>query len=205
MTAETIPSVVESVEPPASAPKMTVREYLKFERTSTVRHEYVDGEIFAMSGETLDHNRIAGAVFVQLESAFAGRGCEAFFDNVRVRVNPTQYRYPDVAALCAEPLLTDENPPAILNSSLIVEVLSPSTERLDREDKFSEYRQMESVIDYVLIAQDRVEATHFARQSPSQWIVTIHTSLDAQVVLESVGVTLTLAEMYRRTALAAAI
>jgi Uma2 family endonuclease len=203
-TVQTIAPVEEPVveETPAPTPKMTVREYLELERASRVRHEYVDGEIFAMSGETPDHNRIARNTVVLLENAFTGRPCESFIENVRVRVNPTQYRYPDLSALCGGAEFTDENPPALLNPSLVVEVLSPSTERLDREDKFSEYRRMESVIDYLLIAQDRMEATQFARQSASQWLVTIHTAPDARIVLESVGVTLTLAELYRKTPLA---
>jgi Uma2 family endonuclease len=202
MTAETVAPIVEPEAGETPAPKMTVQEYLDFERAATVRHEYVDGEIYAMSGESPDHNRIARNAVVLLETLFADRPCEAFIENVRVRVNPTKYRYPDIAALCGDLQLTDENPPALLNPALVVEVLSTSTERVDREDKFSEYRQMDSVIDYVLIAQEWVEATHYARQSASQWLVTIHRTLDSQIVLESIGATLTLGDLYRKTPLA---
>jgi Uma2 family endonuclease len=180
---------------------MSVPEYLEMERASEVRHEYIDGELLGMAGGSPTHNRLARNLVHLLESAFGGGPCESFVENMRVRVNPTQYRYPDVSALCGDAQFTDENPPALLNPSLIIEILSPSTERTDREDKFLEYRQMDSLVDYLLVEQDRVLVTHFARQSPAQWLLTIYTSLDATLALESVGVSITLSQLYRKTPL----
>lgn len=204
MTAQTVanPKVPSMPAPPPSAPKVSVSEYLEMERHSLERHEYVDGEIVAIACASPMHNRLTTNTLVFLENAFGSRTCDAFSGNLRIRVSPTQYRYSDVAALCGEASFTDENPAALLNPGIIVEVLSSSTARNDRSDKFSEYRQMESLTDYLLVSQDRVDATHFGRHSPTRWIVTIHRSLDESVSLESVGVSVTPAAIYRKTSLA---
>ncbi len=120
--------------------KATVQAYLAQERQSDVRREYVDGEILAMAGETPTHNRLAGNVYLALENAFAARDCAAYCVGVRLRVTPTQYRYPDVMALCEAARFDDENPPALLNPAVVFEILSPSTQGQDRGDKFLEYR-----------------------------------------------------------------
>lgn len=131
MSAHSIP------EPPVSfaLPKVSVREYLSRERLSEKRHEYVDGEIIAMSGETPAHNQIAGNLYRQLGNRFEERPCEVYFETVKARVMPTQYRYPDVMALCGEARFDAEHPPSLLNPSVIVEVLSPSTESFDSQWK----------------------------------------------------------------------
>lgn len=121
---------------PSSDGKASVREYLEQERHADVRHEYVDGEILAMAGETPAHNRIARNICIALEQAFGERSCESFIENIRVRVTPTQYRYPDVVAVCGESQFDNEHPPSLLNPMVIFEVLSPSTEGYDRDEKF---------------------------------------------------------------------
>lgn len=192
------PSSLNRVAQPSSRPKVSVQEYLEMERKSEVRHEYVDGVILAMSGETPTHNRIAGNVYRKFGNDFEERPCEAYIEGVRVRVTPTQYRYPDVAALCGDAQFDDTNPPALLNPSVIVEVLSPSTEKFDREEKFLEYRQIAGLTDYVLIAQDEILAIHYARQSPHQWALTEYTALEDTLHFASLEVTLSLADIYRK-------
>ena len=203
MSTESVPApgvAATAVPGPHAA---TVQEYFALERTSDARHEYVDGEILAMAGETPTHNRIARNICVCLENAFGTRSCESFIENIRTRVSPSQYRYPDIAALCGEALFDEGKPPTLLNPAVIVEVLSPSTEVADRGEKFNEYRQLETLTDYILVAQDRIEVAHYARQSERQWTVTIYVELQDRLVLPSLEVTLTLADVYRKTALAA--
>ena len=204
MSSETIPAPPAAPAPETNIqPKATVQEYFALERTSDVRHEYVDGEILAMAGETPTHNVIAGNLYYRLRVAFETRQCDAYIENVRTRVSPTQYRYPDIAALCGEARFDQEKPPSLLNPQVIFEVLSPSTEGSDRDEKFTEYQQLSAVTDYILVAQDRVEVTHYTRQSARQWMVIIYVDLSDVLSLRSLEVSLTVADVYRKTALAA--
>ena len=205
MSSEAIPNTAEaSATGTTAARKATVQEYFELERASEVRHEYIDGEIVAMAGETPIHNVIAGNVYYRFRSAFEIRQCEVYIEGVRTRVSPTRYRYPDIVALCGEAKFDEDKPPLLLNPQVIVEVLSASTESTDRENKFDEYRQLETLTDYVLVAQDRVEVTHYARQSARQWLVTIYVEPNAALSFPSLEVSLTVADVYRKTALAAA-
>jgi Uma2 family endonuclease len=172
------------------------------ERRSEVRHEYVNGEIRAMSGEKPVHNRVAGNIYFRLETAFGDRPCAAYFEGIRLRVTPTQYRYPDVTALCGDAQFDDENPQALLNPTLIVEVLSPSTEAFDRNEKFVEYWQIPSLTDYVLVAQDQYLVIHYARQSPTQWLLTVYTALTDTLTFASLDVSMSLSDVYRKITLA---
>ncbi|HLK55493.1 MAG TPA: Uma2 family endonuclease [Chthonomonadaceae bacterium] len=192
------PSSLLATQQSSDASKVTVQEYLERERTSDSRHEYVDGEILAMAGETPEHNRIAGNIYRKLGNAFEERPCETFIENIRVWVTPTQYRYPDVVALCGEAQFDNERPPSLLNPSVIIEVLSPSTERFDRDEKFVEYRQLETVTDYVLVAQDEILVVHYTRVSPNQWTVIVYTSLTDTLTFTTLEVSLGLADIYRK-------
>ncbi len=168
------------------------------ERTAGVRHEYVDGEILAMAGESPAHNRVAGNIYRLLGNIFEERECEVFIENVRLRVTPTQYRYPDVVALCGEAQFDDTKPPSLLNPSVIFEVLSPSTEGFDRDEKFMEYRQIAGLTDYLLVAQDAALVIHYARQSPNQWTLTEYTALTDALSLPALEVALPLSDIYRK-------
>jgi len=198
MSTESVPEPgVSATDAPVNR-LATLQDYFALERTSDTRHEYVDGEIWAMAGETPAHNRIAGNIYVALETAFGTRPCVSFIENIRTRVTSSRYRYPDIAALCGEAQFDQERPPSLLNPSVIFEVLSPSTEDNDRGEKFNEYRQLETLSDYLLIAQDKIEVAHYARQSARQWMVTIYGELEDKLVLSSLEVTLTLADVYRK-------
>lgn len=199
MSSETIPPLpTVPISPQPDKPLMSVAEYLAMERKSDVRHEYLDGEIRAMSGETPQHNRVAGNVYLKFEIAFGVRPCTSYMEGVRVRVTPTQYRYPDVVALCGEERFDGENPPALVNPSVIVEVLSPSTHKFDREEKFIEYRKIVELTDYLLIEQDQVLVVHYARQGPTQWIINEYMTSSDTVVLRSLEISITLEEIYRK-------
>ena len=159
-------------------------------------------EIRAMSGETAPHNRIALNVSALLDRAFEDRECEVYIENIKARVSPNQYRYPDVVAVCGSAQFDNDNPPALLNPMVIVEVLSPSTQGIDRGEKWDEYRVLPTLTDYVLVAQDRIFVTHYARQSATQWIVTDYSAQTDTLTLTSVDVIMTLAEIYRKVTFA---
>ena len=179
-------------------PKVSLQEYFALERTSNIRHEYVDGEIRAMAGETPNHNRIARNLCVRLQIAFEGKPCESFIENIRVQVTPTRYRYPDITALCGDAHFDEQNPPSLLNPAVVIEVLSPSTANVDSGAKFDEFRQLQTVQDYLLVAQDQILVTHYSRLSEGRWLVTICNRFEDVLTLNSVEVSLTLSDVYRQ-------
>ena len=152
--------------------QVSVEEYLAFERQSETRNEYYAGEIFAMAGASRNHNVISGNVFAEIRSAFADQACEVYQSDMRVKASPSGlYTYPDVVATCASPEFEDDELDTLLNPQVIFEVLSRSTENYDRGEKFELYRGIDSLADYVLIAQDRLHVEHYQRQGDGRWIL----------------------------------
>lgn len=128
------------------------------ERQSDIRHEYLNGEVFAMTSGSLGHNGIVSNLAGIFYNELRGRPCEAFVADLRLRVTATGlYTYPDLVVVCGEPQLADAHLDTLLNPTLIVEVLSPSTEATDRGRKFAHYRTIESLAEVVLVSQERVQ------------------------------------------------
>jgi Uma2 family endonuclease len=176
----------------------TPEEYLALERKATTRSEYVNGEIYAMAGASREHNYIAGDLFGELRTQLRGRGCALFMSDMRIRVNPTGlYTYPDVVVACGQPRFDDAQVDVLLNPTVIAEVLSPSTEAYDRGAKFAHYRYLESLQEYVLIAQDRMWIEHFARMG-KQWLLTVFNRPGEVVLLPSIECAVPLSEIYAR-------
>ncbi len=149
---------------------MTPEEYLTFERASGEKHQYVDGEIFAMSGGTREHSLLGHNVGVELGTALLDRPCEVHGSDLKIKSASGKYHYADAFVLCGSPVFEDEARDVVLNPKVIVEVLSPSTERYDRGDKFAAYREIASFMDYVLVSQAAVLVEHFHRQADGTWL-----------------------------------
>ena len=194
------PAVSQTAAP--DPPQVSVQEYFEIDRNSDIRYEYVEGKLIPMPGTTPKHNRVSINFTTYFDSAFAERDCEVYVESIRLRVSADHYRYPDVIAVCGEARFDEENPPCLLNPGVIIEVLSPSTQAIDRGDKLAEYRQMPSLTDYVMVAQDRVFVTHCVRLSPTEWKLTDYSALKDTLKFESLGVTMTLQQIYRKTPLA---
>ncbi|ETW98231.1 MAG: hypothetical protein ETSY1_19650 [Candidatus Entotheonella factor] len=177
---------------------MSPAEYLAFERAQTdVRHEYLNGEIVAMSGASLAHNIIVSNLVISLGIQMRGRPCNVFASDMRVKIPATGlYTYPDITALCGEPELEDDIADTLLNPQVIVEVLSPSTEAYDRGAKFAHYQSIASLQAYVLVAQDRTRIEIFLRRENGDWLYTVAEGLEATVRLETIGCELTLSDVY---------
>jgi len=184
----------------------TPGEYLAFERAqSDAKHEYLDGRIIpmvetiqGMAGASLAHNRIVSNLVISLGTQMRGRPCDVFSSDMRIHIPITGlYTYPDIAALCDEPRFEDDQLDVLLNPSIIIEVLSPSTEAYDRGAKFDHYRSIETLQAYMLIAQDRAHVEQFERQG-SGWLLTVTKGLEASVRLEAIGCELALADVYER-------
>ena len=183
----------------------TPEEYQLLEDRAEYKSQYVDGEIFAMAGAEPEHVIITTSIAAALYARFRGRPCNVFTTDIRVRVEPGGlWTYPDVVALCGEPKFDRTNAPAtLLNPQVIFEVLSPSTASFDRGDKFTRYRLLESLTDYVLIAVDRMSVEHHTRQENGGWQLTQHHRPEQTLPLASVDCELPLAEIYERVSLPA--
>jgi Uma2 family endonuclease len=177
-------------------------EYLRREREAEERHEYDNGRIYAMAGESPNHSRICINAARETSAKLKGKSCEAFSPNMKVCINAAgKFFYPDLSIVCGEARYHDRERDALLNPKVIMEVLSPSSEKRDRSVKFLAYQQIESLTDYLLVSQDRLLVEHFARQDSGQWLYTVYTDLSASVHLSSIGCDLPLAEIYDRVVL----
>ncbi|MHB2017585.1 MAG: Uma2 family endonuclease [Candidatus Xenobia bacterium] len=182
--------------------RLSPQEYLELERKASTRSEYYNGRMYAMAGGSEAHNLIVGNVVRELGNAFKGRPCKVYPSDMRAKAVVTGlYTYPDVSALCQPARFEDESRDTLLNPALIVEVLSESTEAYDRGEKFEHYRRIESVTDYVLIAQDRVHVEHFVRQGSGQWLLTEWSELQAFLKLPNLECQLLLSDIYDRVEL----
>jgi Uma2 family endonuclease len=192
---------------PAREPyRFTVEEYLAFERTAEERHEYLDGLIYAMAGESPNHGRISMNLSISLGSQLRGSPCEAFSKDTKVRCGPYRadtraglYAYPDLVIVCGAMQFHDQVQDVLLNPTVILEVLSPSTAAFDQGEKFRRYRDwLPTLTDYVLVAQDRPVIDHYQRTMPGRWALAILEGLDAHLSLPSIGCMVPLADVYER-------
>jgi Uma2 family endonuclease len=175
---------------------MSYEEYVNWESTQEMRHEYCDGEVIAMAGGTLKHNRISGNVFKFLDDALADRPCEVYINDVKVQVQPRRkYFYPDVVVTCDERDRQESN--FVTFPCLIIEVLSPSTESFDRGFKFSQYRKFETLQEYVLVQVDQPIVEVFQRNEQGQWVF-FEYGLSDRLFLKSVNVEVSVSDLYRQ-------
>lgn len=172
-------------------------EYLALERRSAEKHEYLAGEVFAMTGASRAHNLIVTNLVRELGQQLKRRPCQVFASDMRVKVSASGlYTYPDVVVVCGEARFEDEQVDTLLNPTLIVEVLSDSTEAYDRGEKFEHYRKLPSLAEYLLVAQDRPHLDQFVRQADAQWLLAEWHGRDATVRVPSVDAVLALDEVY---------
>lgn len=176
--------------------KMTAAEYLAFERGSDIKHEYIDGHIYAMAGGTREHTLITGNTFASLHSQRKGRSCEVYHSEMRVRVSSIKYVYPDVTISCSTPEFADDAKRVLLNPDIVIEVLSPSTEAFDRGDKFQYYRSIPSIQHYLLISQDKPRIEGYQRQKSGLWTFKDAIGLDSNFKIEVLNFTLNLLDIY---------
>ncbi len=197
---------------PAVQTRLTPKEYIAFERKALpdgeiIRYEYINGELIAMAGASRAHNLITGNIFGELRTQLRSSGCETYANEMRVSTpTTTSYFYPEVVVVCEEPRFEDDVFDILLNPIILVEVLSPSTEVYDRREKFAHYRQLPSLQEYVLVAQDKVLVEHYRRQENQgnasigrqDWIFTDFQELEEILPLTSIQCELPLQEIYER-------
>jgi Uma2 family endonuclease len=178
---------------------LTPEQYLEIERKAEFKSEYYQGEMFAMSGARLAHIQIVANAMRELGSRLGDGPCQPLSNDMRVCVKPVGlYTYPDIVIVCGEPSFIDNEFDTLLNPTVIIEVLSDSTEVFDRNKKFELYGSLESLAEYVMISSRRVRVERYTRQPDGTWNYGDKTSLEDTVDLKSVDCHLPLAGLYKR-------
>ena len=196
---------------PKSHARHTVEEYLALDRACEERHEYVDGEILAMAGESPEHGAICTNLVAELRNQLKGTRCQVFSKDLKVRsgslpLKPRStkglFSYPDVVIVCGEPQFFDEHRDVLVNPALIIEVLSPTTEAFDRGEKFRRYRSFNpSLTDYIVVAQQLPSIEHFKRNAEGLWFIAASVQeMAGNVEVASIDCSLRLDEVYDRVA-----
>lgn len=181
--------------------RFTPDQYLAMERAAQYKSEYIDGEIIAMAGASEPHNLIVTNIVIELGVQLRGRPCRIYTSDMRVDVRESGlYAYPDVIALC-EPILSDDQQDNLRNPTVIIEVLSKSTEPYDRGKKFMKYRRIESLLEYVLVAQDKTQVEHYVRQPNGGWLLSESTTLGGEIYLSSIDSHLKLSAIYDKVSI----
>ena len=187
-------------------PLYSAEEYLEFERQAEERHEYLDGFIYAMAGESPLHADISANLVGLLHEQLRDSPCRVRTKDTKVRSGPTQRRimkglfsYPDVVVICGEPQYHDEHRDVVINPTVIIEVLSESTEARDRGVKFHRYQTWSPTLtDYVLVSQAAPLIEHFERQADGSWSYHVYQGLDESLTIKSINCTLKLSDVYAR-------
>jgi Uma2 family endonuclease len=176
---------------------LSPQEYLARERQADFRSEFYRGEMFAMSGASWEHTLIKDNLAREAGNQLKNGPCRALTSDLRVKVNATGlYTYPDIVVVCEEPRFEDKVQDTLLNPRAIVEVLSDSTEKYDRGTKFGHYRQVPSIQEYVLVAQDRPLVERYIRQPDDSWLLTAFTDLDQTFAFGTIPARVSLADIY---------
>ena len=188
--------------------RYTIEEYLVMERASEERHEYLDGDVYAMAGESPEHSAICMNLYGSLWPQLRDTPCQVFAKDTKVRSGRLPlpghamqglFSYPDLVGVCGAMQFHDQVRDVLLNPSLIIEVLSPSTEAFDRGEKFRRYRTwLPTLQDYLLVVQDKPLIDHYHRVEENRWELVPREGLEASLHLESVHCTLRLADVYDR-------
>jgi len=179
--------------------RLTPEEYLEIERQAEYKSEYFNGEMLAFAGASREHNTIVINLILKLAPQLRKRNCEIYSNDMRVKVNATGlYTYPDVVVVCGKPQFEDEEQDILLNPIVIVEVLSPSTEGYDRGTKFEHYRTIDSLSDYLLVAQDKIHVEYYVRQSDRFWLFSEYKSAKDKFQIESIGCEASVEEIYEK-------
>jgi Uma2 family endonuclease len=178
--------------------RITPQEYLIRERQASIKSEFYQGEIFATGGGSANHSLIAANLVREAGNALKDKPCTVFNSDLRVQVQATGlYTYPDATIVCGEQIFDDDHRDTLLNPTVIIEVLSDSTEKYDRGKKSNHYRQIASLKELILIAQDRPQVERFTRQPNGDWLFHEQKELSAEFELKSLGISVAMSELYR--------
>ncbi len=173
------------------------KEYLDAERLALEKHEYYKGEVFAMSGASIPHNRIFANAFSEIGTKLKGKKCQPFGSDLRIHIpKNTLFTYPDISIICGEIETTDDKFDTITNPSVIIEILSSSTRNYDKGEKFTLYREIDSLQEYILIDSERILVEKFIRNSDNSWQLTEYKSIELSFSIATVALEMQLLDIY---------
>ena len=176
---------------------ITAEDYLAVERLALDKHEYFRGEIFAMSGASIPHNIVASNLLAELGTKLKGKKCRAFGSDLRIHIpKNTLYTYPDISIICGEIETIDDAFDTAKNPSVLIEILSKSTRDYDKGGKFTLYRDIDTLKEYILVDTEKVCIEKFTRNPDNSWLLTEYKSLEGSFTIAAVDVTLQLADVY---------
>ncbi len=185
-----------------SKKKYTIEEYLEMENAATEKHEYYQGEIFAMSGTKMPHNRIASNTLIGFGKKLTGKPCKPYGSDLRIHIEKnTLFTYPDISIICGEVITLNNDDWNVLNPVVIIEILSPSTKNYDRGEKFKLYRDIATLKEYILIDSESISIESFYINEHGNWELKEYKSINETVYLQAIQTSLELREIYEGTTL----
>ena len=183
---------------PSRKHRWTAEEYLAFERQSPTRHELIDGEIYDMAGASLEHNTINANVVMTLGVQLRGQACRVLSSDMRVKLGKANYSYPDIVVVCGKPEFEDKTADTLINPTVVFLILSPTTERYDRGEKFQHYRALSALQAYILVSQDAPRLEVYTRQPDGGWALAEYVGLDQRLTIPAIGCDVALTDVYDR-------
>jgi len=182
--------------------KMSVTEYLEMENASLEKHEYYEGEVFAMSGAKVKHVKITDNILTILKQKLKGKSCQPFGSDLRIHVEAnTLFTYPDISIICGDILTLNNDDYNVLNPAVLIEVLSPSTKNYDRGEKFKLYRDIPTLKEYVLVDSESIHVEIFRLNSNRHWELEEYNKDADSILIQAIDTSLSLAEIYEGTKL----
>ncbi len=176
---------------------ITEESFLEFERLATEKHEYFKGKVFAMSGASIPHNKIFSNTFGELSYKLKGKKCQPFGSDLRIHIpRNTLFTYPDISIIYGEIETTDDKFDTITNPTVIFEILSPSTRDYDIGKKFTLYRDIESLKEYILIDSEKIGVTKYYKNPDNSWLMTEYKTIESSFQIQTVDLELKLADVY---------
>lgn len=184
-------------EPISKYNYISTEEYLEMERGATEKHEYYQGEIFALSGASIKHNEIFSNLFGEIAPQLKGKSCKPYGSDLRIHIpKNTLYTYPDISIICGEIKLTDDTFDTASNPSVIIEIFSRSTRNYDRPEKFSLYRDIDTLQEYILIDSQKTHIERYFRSNNNTWQLMDYYSQEDNLIISAVNISISLKDIY---------
>ena len=183
--------------------KYTIEEYLELESASDIKHEYYQGEVFAMSGPKVPHIKISGNLYYRLRSKLTGNPCQPYNSDMRIHIEKnTLFTYPDISVVCGDLITLNNDNWNIINPTIIFEILSPSSKDYDRGTKFNLYRDIPTLKEYILVDSESISVEAFAINDHSKWELTEYKNIDDTLALNAIGISIDLNDIYEGVSIA---
>lgn len=186
----------EKAAAPQAEKNYTSEEYLKIERNSPTKHEFIGGRVLSLAGSNRTRSLIGSNATIAIGNRIHGQKNEIYSGNMRVQMSPTRYSYPDVVIVSSKPSFTDNESDVLLNPTIVVEIYSKDTNSLDKTEKLESYLAMDSIREYLLVKEDELRVEHYAKQNAKQWVYRIYNEREEIISMESINCKVSLSEIY---------